>query len=407
MSEKRAKKRLWTWLKPIAGLAILGFVFSQLPFQDSVKWTAEGGEAVRIPGEIQTNWKADAIEFLPDEDWSGGPAAPPGFEGWTAGTVVSLARPEDTQQKHGFDWEPGLPRAFGAMAPGWFLLGLAAFFVGNLLVTTRWWRLLALAGCPTTWGTAFRLNFLGLFFSSVVPGLTGGDLVKTAIVVRDNPGRRADALMTVVVDRLLGLLILAAVAMVAILCLGEDFADLRLPVLGFLLAGIGGACVYLNPSLRRLVRFDALLAKLPAADKIKLIDEAAQLYARHPGELLVASGISLVNHFLYCSGVCALGIGLGLSLQEVSFLQYFALVPVANIVSAVPLMPGGWGLGELIYRFLFDLVGATPALGVAVSVFFRICQTLLGLLGGLFLVLPGAKIDLKEIEAEADAEAVA
>ena len=43
-------------------------------------------------------------------------------------------------------------------------------------------------------------------------------------------------------------------------------------------------------------------------------------------------------------------------------------MPVANVITAVPISPSGWGVGEEAYRQLFILMGGAGALGVAVSV---------------------------------------
>jgi hypothetical protein len=64
---------------------------------------------------------------------------------------------------------------------------------------------------------------------------------------------------------------------------------------------------------------------------------------------------------------------------------------VANLIGALPLAPGGWGVGELAFRGLFVMIGASPTLGVAVSVTFRLCQLAIALLGGLMLLLPGGR----------------
>ncbi|MDE0896993.1 MAG: lysylphosphatidylglycerol synthase domain-containing protein, partial [Planctomycetota bacterium] len=84
---------------------------------------------------------------------------------------------------------------------------------------------------------------------------------------------------------------------------------------------------------------------------------------------------------------------------------YFAIVPIANIISSIPVLPGGWGFGELAYLKLFELIGASGTQGTAVSITFRLCQLLLSLLGGLFLLAPGAQVKLDDLEAEvAEAE---
>ena len=80
-----------------------------------------------------------------------------------------------------------------------------------------------------------------------------------------------------------------------------------------------------------------------------------------------------------------------------SVAEWFVLVPVANIVSSVPLAPGGWGLGEAAFKVLFEMIRANGALGVAVSVLFRLIQLSFGLIGGVFLLLPGHKVDIRDI----------
>ena len=82
--------------------------------------------------------------------------------------------------------------------------------------------------------------------------------------------------------------------------------------------------------------------------------------------------------------------------SDVSLTDYFVLVPVANLISAVPLAPGGWGVGELAFQGLFRMIHASPAMGVAVSVTFRLSQLAIGLLGGVFLLLPRSRSELRK-----------
>ena len=59
------------------------------------------------------------------------------------------------------------------------------------------------------------------------------------------------------------------------------------------------------------------------------------------------------------------------------------------------------GLGEAMYKMLFEMVGADGGLGVAISVTFRLCQLIFGLIGGVFLLLPGQRRELRESEDDA------
>jgi len=403
------------FIKPLLALGILALVAWMLPWKDSLTLTPSGGEATgptKLHGEFGegSDWKEDRVLFriAPGEAEAIGLESTP--EG---GPLLAVERGGQATMSLGgapvgveASWEPSMPTVFSKVEPTGVALAMALFMGALLFGITRWWRLLHLVGCDTTWWNVLRLTYLGLFFNLVMPGLTGGDVAKAVMVVREHPERRGKALMSVVVDRIIGLLTLALLALVVILISGDTFAELRAPMIGFCVAGVGGALLYFNKTLRRICRFDAILDRLPLGDKLKTLDEAAHMYMAHPVELTVAVVLSLGNHSMAILAVWALGTSFGVTEDVVGVLDYFALVPIANIVSSIPIAPAGWGVGEAAYVFLFKMIGAMPSLGVAISVSFRICQMLLSLLGGLFLLAPGARADLDELEHEvAEAEA--
>jgi uncharacterized membrane protein YbhN (UPF0104 family) len=69
--------------------------------------------------------------------------------------------------------------------------------------------------------------------------------------------------------------------------------------------------------------------------------------------------------------------------------SYFALTPVATIISAIPIAPGGWGVREMAYSSLFAMLGGSAAIGLAVSVSFGLLQTAISLACGAFLFARG------------------
>ncbi|QDU67522.1 lysylphosphatidylglycerol synthase transmembrane domain-containing protein [Engelhardtia mirabilis] len=394
-------KRWLRWAQPIVGALILAFVASRLPWSDQLVLTAADKTEHVLAGELEGDWKAgdgDGVvaTFRPTER--------PGSLGtpWSPQAAYELTWTGERWEAQGqpVELRPSMPRVFADLNPYGLLVAMGCFFVALICGVTRWWRLLNLAGCVVRWWDTFRLTFLGLFFNMVVPGLTGGDLIKAVLVVRENPKKRADALVSVFVDRILGLGTLAALAAVVIFVIGGPFAPLKTPISVVLAIMVLGALTYVNPTLRRLVRFDALMAKLPLGEKFKQLDDAVVFYTGHPLELLFAIALSLGNHFGAISGVMALSIAFGMPLAAIGFWDYVAIVPVANIVSSLPIAPGGWGLGEAVYGYLYKLMGQSIAIGVAVSVTFRLCQILLGLIGGLYLLRPGASDEVHQAEAE-------
>jgi len=388
------------WLQPIFGIGILGAVLWFLPWRDTLGVTEAGGaHSIAFVGTVEGDWKGESFVFVVDEA-----ERPAPWPAWITSHVSRIELASDQKggwnaanfepQGASFEIRPGMPRVFRSVEKSGFAWAMASFFVAMLFAITRWWRLMNVAGCVVAWGSAFRLSYLGLFFNLVMPGLTGGDVVKAVLAVRQHPERRSDALVSVLVDRFLGIFALAFLASVVIL-LVDTFAELRPIFPPLVLAIVVGAAVYTSRRVRKLMRFDALVERLPMSRRIKSLDTALVAYRRHPLELLLAFLLSLGNHAFAVVGVMSLGTAFGIATSVVSFADYLAIVPVANIVSSVPLTPGGWGVGEAVYAYLFGLVGVAASLGVAVSVGFRVCQMVLGLCGGLYLLKPGARSEAR------------
>ena len=389
MSERT--QRLLRWLQPLFGAAILAVVAVNLPWSDQIERADGSGTSELAKGSIEGDWRSESVRFELGDEAGGG--------------TLELTRGDDGSWFDGdtpVELRPSIQRVFTGVDRSGLAAAMGFFFLALMFGVTRWWRLLRLAGCQVRWLDSFRLTFLGLFFNLVVPGRTGGDVIKALLAAKENPGKRADALVSVIVDRVLGLGTLAGLATVVILFLGAPFDELRVPVALVLVAMVGGALVYINARLRQLVRFDALLERLPLSSKLKEVDAAIMAYTKHPGELVLALGFSLGNHFGAIAGVMSLSIAFGVGLSAIGWWDYVAIVPVANMVSSLPIAPGGWGVGEAVYGFLYSLLGQSVALGVAVSVSFRLCQILLGLLGGLYLLRPGAAAEVQSVEAEAE-----
>jgi uncharacterized protein (TIRG00374 family) len=341
------------------------------------------------------DWKAERIQFFLGEplepsklpaEWK---FAPP------TTSVVDVERGPTTS------WQPGMPRVFREVDPRGLAGALCLFALGIVATSLRWWRLLGAAGCPTRYWSALRLTAIGFFFNIVVPGLTGGDLIKAVLVARDHPERRAAAAMSVLVDRLVGVLVLALMGAVAIVAQGERFKELRWPVLAGLAFAIIGAFIYGNKVLRRVLGFERLLAKLPFASTLAQIDEAATIYSRHPREFGLAVVFSFANQ---CAVLTAIGVlARAFGDHQLTPAGYVVVGCIGNLASAVPLTPGGIGVTELFYGKLFEQQGGLFALGVATSIGVRLCMITIGLFGGLFLLLPGTRRAVREARENPDA----
>jgi len=102
--------------------------------------------------------------------------------------------------------------------PGLLACALAGFVASLVIIALRLRLLLRTQRIEIRLWEVIRLTFLGQFFNAVVPGVVGGDLVKAYYVMKHTPHKGA-AMVTVFVDRLMGLTELVALAVAMILCL--------------------------------------------------------------------------------------------------------------------------------------------------------------------------------------------
>jgi glycosyltransferase 2 family protein len=257
----------------------------------------------------------------------------------------------------------------------WLVLG-QVFLLGMLLMTFyRWKLLLGAQGIHYTFGEAVSLGFIGFFFSQIIPGSTGGDVVKAYYVALEHPERRTAGITTVFLDRVVGLLDLMALAGVAILLnwraiTGDPWLKSLAGLVAFILAGavVGGALFY-SESLRSHPRTRALAGKLPFRDLLGKIQAAIYVYKFHPNLVMVAVVLSLlVQVSVICIAFCY---SMALDLP-INFLSLFFIVPLANLASSIPGSPGGVGQLEGAYSVLFHLFGFSEDSGLVLGIVQRL-----------------------------------
>ncbi len=94
------------------------------------------------------------------------------------------------------------------------LLAFAIYMVGIVLTFGRWFMLVRVIEPRFTFGAAILLGFIGMVFNLVIPGAVGGDLIKAAFLARMHI-KKTQAIASMVIDRIVGLLALFVLASIA------------------------------------------------------------------------------------------------------------------------------------------------------------------------------------------------
>ncbi len=265
----------------------------------------------------------------------------------------------------------------------------------------RWRWIMAGLGLPMSAGTAIRLGMTGQFFSMIVPGAVGGDLVKAVYLAKRYPAQKARAISSLFVDRvagLMGMLILGAIAFLIELpvlqekSLNTEFKGLM--SMGWTVTAIGLAIVValgLLPFLGRILpeEIPNWIQKVPFKRVFVSIYVLGRDYRKNYLVLWGAVGVSLFFHALNLwamVGIAGVIFGPGPwgQLDTAGFAVSFVL---GNCALSLPITPMGLGVGQIAFSELFRAAGApSKSFGGDLITSLMIVQIALGILGALFFI---------------------
>jgi glycosyltransferase 2 family protein len=285
--------------------------------------------------------------------------------------------------------------------PVFFTLGALAFFSCASFAAIRWNYLLRANGIRTSQFETWRLYWVGAFFNNFVPGLTGGDLARAYFIAK-RTGQKTVPILTVLVDRVVGVTALALLSLLVVIFNLDKFSGLAWGSLAFVL-GLGLlAALFLSRSVRLFVSRNRFLEKYAKAGFLHQLLEAIEAYQSQKTLLLFWLLASVVNHVFSIGFVALIGRAMGLNVPPVT---YFVLVPIIAIASAVPITPSGWGVTEALFDLLFvKFAGLAVGDGASLSALSRVVGVCWSLLGGILLFFMNDEIKPREMEREMQTE---
>lgn len=266
---------------------------------------------------------------------------------------------------------------------------LAAFYwlVGPcILGSLRWLLLLKGAGYKITWFQAFKLQLTGFFFNSAMPGAVGGDLVKVIYVIRGNPHMgKTPAMMSILIDRVIGLGGLFSIGMVLALSSWPTLSTID--SLGPLLYGlIGlnlGVLIFFLIALyhyRGDDPFQRLLSiKIPGLSILEKLYGAIRVYRYKRAYFVSCFIISLVIQGMSLGLFYFIAVNVLSPTPNLNFSAIASIFPIGMLTAALPIAPGGLGVGHVAFDRLFEAVGLSG--GANIFNIFTLSQLALNLTG--------------------------
>jgi hypothetical protein len=238
----------------------------------------------------------------------------------------------------------------------------------------------------------------GLFFGLFLPGGAGGDIAKVYYsVAGQKRGTRTELATAVLLDRAIGMWAMFAMPLLALPFFASAAASapgiallVRFSAVVFAAGGAALAALLLLPE-----KWVAIPGRI-AGDFVARGIATVRFFRAHPGALAWSFALSLGAH---TTAVATTWLIAGAVHPASQRPELALVVPLGFVANALPLTPGGIGVGETAFHRLFHFVGLDG--GAEVAIGWRLAITLVALIGGLLYVTRGSSAFITPLTAEA------
>ncbi len=268
----------------------------------------------------------------------------------------------------------------------WLAAALAVMFASNVVGSYQWNRLLRGAGVTLPFWKVCAYYHVGLFFNNFLPANVGGDFARVLDASRAS-GSRTTSFSTVLLDRMIGTVTLAGLAVVTAIPAVDHFH------LGVLYAGLvavfagSGLMLWAILHPRALSTLERVLARVGLGRLKPSLDELADRLRgfRHQPRLfmelfMVALAVQLMRIGVHLLTARALGLA-------VPPVYFFLFVPLLAVIVSLPISLNGIGVREAAGIQLFGLVGLSAGAAFSLQFTTYLVAVAVSLIGGVvFLV---------------------
>jgi uncharacterized protein (TIRG00374 family) len=243
----------------------------------------------------------------------------------------------------------------------WLLPGLVALTIfGAAIESKRLGYLFKSQGIHLSFYQGYWVVSIGALFNFCIPGGTGGDAMKLYYLASGNRGRGIEVATVLLVDRAIALFSL--LLLIVMLALFDGQLVRAYPLIWWLVAAsitgmillFAGGVVACSPRLRKSEWYIYLLDKLPFHTYLARISDALYALRGHKVIILKAVLLCLSGHMILVVMFTAAGSVL-IPEAPASITGYLALLGL--VANALPITPGGLGVGEAAFEGLFRTVG--------------------------------------------------
>lgn len=267
--------------------------------------------------------------------------------------------------------------------PFWVGVALLAFLLDRVVMSYKWGLLLAIRGYSISLVQKLMVYCSAMMWGLALPSTVGADGIRVMLVRRFGV-RVDDTLATILVERGIGFIValLTAVASLVILraMLPQDSVydyALAFGVAGLLCAIFILVFSFTSHALNSVLRL--IPRRFSESKAVRLLERLHEAYvslASDRGRIAAFSVLTLIEHIMVI--ICYALVAKALQV-EFNPVFVFAAVPLAILVSRLPISLDGIGVYEGIFVAIMALGGVRPADALAVSLAARALQIIVWL----------------------------
>jgi uncharacterized membrane protein YbhN (UPF0104 family) len=271
-------------------------------------------------------------------------------------------------------------RAVVGVRVGHLLLVLALVAADRAVMILRWILLLRASGVAIETPRAASIFLVSSFVGSFLPAGVGGDVARAYGLSREAT-TASEAVASVVVDRLLGVLSLIVMGAVGFVVAAPTGLPRGLAVTALVaVIVLAAALFWMDGVVRMLPRWRGTAGLLSRMDAL---GDAVARYRRRGRVMARVLAWSMAVQLLRILQAFLLGLGLGIG---VPFSTYLLFMPIGLLMLMLPVSISGFGLPQGVFVWMLVPLGVSDELALALSTLI-VLTGLAGNLPGLILWL--------------------
>jgi hypothetical protein len=304
---------------------------------------------------------------------------------------------------------PSIWQTLRSMETGPLILSFILMGATIMIGVIRWQVVLKVHGLEMPLLRTTQISLIAQFFNSFLLGSVGGDVLKAYYVARETHHKKTEAVVTVLVDRIIGMFSLLVFACVMLWPNWSLTADIQIrAVVGLVIAMTVGCAVVMFLFFRggvskRFPKAREYLKRLPKGEMLERSLEAFREFGRNRRfwweiiPVAILANVIIIFHFI------SLTWGFHLHVSPIALAE---IVPTVTSISALPITPSGLGVRENLYVLMLSVPGVNvePSTALLLSLIGYATSLAWSIIGGFVYLTQREKQHLEEIEKESSTE---